>query len=305
VGVLLGSGTGDLIRNETFFADATKRGFRRARPGNIFNYFPSTPADVVASRFGATGLKASVLSACSSSTVAIGWAGDAIRSGQIDAAICGASDVLSRLTFSGFNALRLVDPEPCRPFDVTRKGLNLGEAAAILVLEDMDRAWKRGAHMYAELLGYGATCEAFHATAPEPQGRPIAAMIRAALHASRIDSTVVDHINAHGTATPQNDPAEARGFQQVFRERTRTIPVTSVKSMVGHCLGAAGAIEAAALALTLSSGIIPPTVHHKTTDPECPLDIVANDAREGRVRCGVSTSLAFGGNDAALVMRAV
>lgn len=305
VGVLLGSGTADMMRNETFYDEMTKRGLRRARLGNIFDHFPSTPVDVVASRFELTGLKANVLAACSSSTIAIGWAGDAIQDGRLDAAVCGASDVLCRLTFSGFNALRLVDPEPCRPFEASRKGMNIGEAAAILVLEDMDRAKARGAGIYAELVGYGATCEAFHPTSPEPDGHAIAAVVRAALTASRVDKSEVDHINAHGTATLQNDRAEARAFRQVFGERTATIPVTSIKSMVGHCLGAAGAIEAAALALALSRGAIPPTVHHQTTDPECPVDIVANTARETPIRCGVSTSLAFGGNDAALVMRRV
>jgi 3-oxoacyl-[acyl-carrier-protein] synthase II len=305
VGVLLGSGTADMMRNETFFEEMTRRGLRRARARHIFNHFPSTPGDVVASRFELTGLRANVLAACSSSTIAIGWAGDAIREGRLEAAVCGASDVLCRLTFSGFNALRLVDPEPCRPFETSRKGMNIGEAAAMLVLEEMDRARRRGAAIYAELVGYGATCEAYHPTSPEPDGHAIAAVVRTALNASRVDASDVDHINAHGTATLQNDRAEARGFRRVFGDRTAAIPVTSIKSMVGHCLGAAGAIEAASLALALHQGVIPPTVHHETTDPECPVDVVANSARQMPIRCGISTSLAFGGNDAALVMRRV
>jgi 3-oxoacyl-[acyl-carrier-protein] synthase II len=303
VGVLFGSGTADLMRNEEWFADMRRRGIRRAAPSKIFNHFPSTPGDVVASCFGLEGMKASVLSACSSGTVAIGYAADAIRWGQIDAALAGASDVLCRLTFSGFNALRLVDREPCRPFCRTRQGMNLGEAAALLVLEDLSRALRRGANIYAEVLGCGIRCEAYHPTAPEPEGRAVADLIQDALRASEISADRVDHVNAHGTATPQNDQAEARGMRLVFGERTRQVPVTSIKSMVGHCLAAAGAIEAATLAMSIARRVVPPTVNYREPDPACDLDVVANEAREVPVSCGISTSLAFGGNDAALVMK--
>jgi 3-oxoacyl-[acyl-carrier-protein] synthase II len=303
VGVLLGSGTADLMRNEEWFAETRRVGIRRARPSSIFDHFPSTPSDVVASHFGLEGMKASVLSACSSSTVAIGYAADAIAWGRLDAALAGASDVLCRLTFSGFNALRLVDTESCRPFCRTRKGMNIGEAAAVLVLEELSCATRRGAKIYAEVLGYGVTCEAYHPTSPEPEGRAVSALIAAALRAARVSADEVDHINAHGTATMQNDQAEARGFHQAFGHRCRQIPVTSIKSMVGHCLAAAGAIEAAVLALSVSEGVIPPTVHFRERDPECDVDVVANESRQVPVICGLSTSLAFGGNDAALVMR--
>ena len=305
IGVLLGSGTADLMRNEEWFADMRQRGIRHAAPSKIFNHFPSTPSDVVASSFGFEGLKASVLSACSSGTVAIGYAADAIGWGQIDVALAGASDVLCRLTFSGFNALRLVDTEPCRPFCRTRKGMNLGEAAAILVLEELSHAKRRGANIYAEILGYGVRCEAYHPTAPEPEGRAVAALIQDALRAARIPADEVDHVNAHGTATLQNDQSESRGMRLVFGERMRRIPVTSIKSMVGHCLGAAGAIEAAALALSIARRVVPPTVNYREKDPDCDVEIVANEARDVAISCGVSTSLAFGGNDAAIVMRRV
>jgi 3-oxoacyl-[acyl-carrier-protein] synthase II len=302
-GVMLGSGTADLMRNEEWFAESRRVGMRHAPPSKIFNHFPSTPSDILASHVGFEGAKASVLSACSSSTVAIGYAADAIASGRLDAALAGASDVLCRLTFSGFNALRLVDTEPCRPFCRTRKGMNIGEAAAILVLEDFARARRRGATIYAEILGYGVRCEAYHATSPEPDGRAVGALITEALRAARIPADAVDHVNAHGTATPQNDQAEARGLRRVFGDRTRKIPVTSIKSMVGHCLAAAGAIEAAVLAMSLAGRAIPPTVHYREPDPECDVDIVANETREMPIECGVSISLAFGGNNAALVMR--
>jgi 3-oxoacyl-[acyl-carrier-protein] synthase II len=303
VGLFFGSGTGDMLRNERYFADVLTRGIDRARPSQAFNHFTSTPADAVAERHGLEGMKACLLSACSSTTAAIGYAADTILGGRHVAALCGGSDVLCRLTLSGFNALRLVAPEPCRPFDVNRNGLNLGEAGAVLVLEDLDRARRRGAHIYAELAGYGLACEAYHPTAPEPTGGAFAAMVERALDAARIDRGAVDHVNSHGTATVQNDRAEAAGIGRVFGDRSRAIPINSIKSMVGHCLGAAGAIEAAALALSISRNVVPPTVHHDRTDPECPLDIVANEAREARIQCGVSISLAFGGNDATLVMR--
>ena len=303
MGVLLGAGTADLIRNEEWFADMRRRGIRRAAPSKIFNHFPCTPGDVVAACFGFEGLKASVLSACSSGTVAIGYAADAIAWGQLDVALAGASDVLCRLTFSGFNALRLVDTEPCRPFCRTRKGMNLGEAAALLVLEELSHAKRRGANIYAEIAGYGVRCEAYHPTAPEPEGRAVAELIEDALRNARIPADEVDHVNAHGTATLQNDQAESRGIRLVFGDRADRIPVTSIKSMVGHCLAAAGAIEAATLAMSIARGIVPPTVNYRERDPDCDIDVVANQARELTVSCGVSTSLAFGGNDAALVMR--
>lgn len=305
VGVLLGAGTGDLVRNEAYYFSMRSQGIEHARPTWIHNHFSSTPVDVVANHFGLEGVRNCLMAACSSSTIAIGQAVDAIRIGRVDAALAGGTDALSRLTFAGFNALRLMDPEPCRPFDAGRNGMSIGEGAAILVLEEMGRAVARGAHIYAELAGYGLTCEAHHPTAPEPEGLAIGATVRAALADARVNAADVDHLNAHGTATPQNDRAEARGVHVVFGDRARSIPVTSIKGMVGHCLGAAGALEAAALALTIARGVIPPTIHHTATDPECDVDVVANEARSARVQCAVSTSLAFGGNDSAVVLRAV
>ncbi|MPY88981.1 MAG: beta-ketoacyl-[acyl-carrier-protein] synthase II [Luteitalea sp.] len=305
VGVLLGAGTADLLRNEEYYFTMVRDGIARARPSKAWNHFSSTPVDVIAARFGLEGMRSCIAAACSSSTIAIGHAAEAIRRGRLDAALAGGTDALARLTFSGFNALRLMDPGPCRPFDRGRNGMNIGEGAAILVLEDMARARRRGASIYAELAGYSLSCEAYHPTAPEPEGRAVAAMVSAALDAARVLPDEVDHVNAHGTATPQNDRAEASGFLAVFRSRARALPVTSIKSMVGHCLGSAGAVEAAVLALTVARGTIPPTIHHEATDPDCPIEVVANEARQHRVRCGVSTSLAFGGNDAALVMRSV
>ena len=305
VGVFFGAGTADLLRNEDFYRDWITKGLDRARPSDAWNHFPSTPVDVVAEAFGFEGPRGCIVAACSSSTIAIGRGVEAIRSGRADAVLAGGTDALSRLTFSGFNLLRLMDPIPCRPFDRSRAGMNIGEGAGILVLEDMERARKRGATIYAELAGHSLACEAFHPTAPEPEGKPVAAVVSLALRDGGINADEVQHINAHGTATPQNDAAEARGFRRVFGDRVDRIPVTSIKSMIGHCLGAAGAVEAAALALTIARGAIPPTIHHAETDGDCKIDVVANEAREQRVRCAVSTSLGFGGNDSAIVLRAL
>jgi len=175
----------------------------------------------------------------------------------------------------------------------------------VLLLEEWTRARARGATIYAEVAGYGALCEAYHPTAPEPEGKAVASLIARALAASRVDAADVDHVNAHGTATPQNDQAESRGMRLAFGDRIQRLPVTSIKSMVGHCLSAAGAVEAAVLALTIDRGVIPPTINFRERDPECDVDVVANVARQAPVSCGVSTSLAFGGNDAAIVMRRV
>ena len=305
VGVLLGAGTADLIRNEEYFFTMTRDGIGRARPSDVYQHFSSTPVDVIANKFGLEGLRACLVAACSSSTIAIGRAVDAIRHGRLDAALAGGTDALARLTYSGFNALRLMDSGPCRPFDRARAGMSIGEGAGILVLEDMERARRRGAPILGELAGYSLACEAFHPTAPEPDGVAVSGVIRAALADARVAADAVDHVNAHGTGTTQNDRAEAKGFEATFGERVRQIPVTSIKSMIGHCLGAAGGVEAAALALTVARGVIPPTINHTETDPDCRVDVVKNEAREGCVRCGVSTSLAFGGNDAAVVIRAV
>jgi 3-oxoacyl-(acyl-carrier-protein) synthase len=183
--------------------------------------------------------------------------------------------------------------------------MNIGEGAGILVLEDLEHARRRGAPIYAELAGHAVACEAFHPTAPEPDGRTIARVVAGALTAAAANAADVDHVNAHGTATIQNDAAEAHGLRSVFGDRVLRLPVTSIKSMVGHCLGASGAVEAAVLALTVQRGVIPPTIHHVDTDTDCPVSIVANQPRETPIRCGVSTSLGFGGNDSAVVMRAV
>ena len=303
IGVLLGAGTADLIRNERYHRTLLHGEPRRPRPSDAWNHFASTVVDLIAERHQLEGMRACIAAACASSTIAIGQGLDALRAGRLDAALVGGADALARLTFSGFNALRVMDPEPCRPFDRGRAGMNIGEGAAILVLEPYERARRRSARIYAEVAGYSLSCEAHHPTAPEPEGHAIAALVRSALRDARIDPSAVQHVNAHGTATPQNDVAEARGFRRAFGECSTQLPVTSIKSMVGHCLGAAGGIETAVAALSVARGVIPPTIHVEEPDPECPVDVVANEARELPLDVVVSTSLGFGGNDAAVVLR--
>jgi len=305
VGVFLGAGTGDLLRSEHFYQTWLESGIDRTRPSDVWNHFLSTPVDAIAERFGFEGPRGCIVAACSSSTIAIGRGVEAILCGRADVVLAGGTDALARLTFTGFNLLRLMDPDPCRPFDRSRAGMNIGEGAGVLVLEALDHARRRGARLDTELAGHALACEAFHPTAPEPEGRAVATVISLALASGAINADEVDHVNAHGTATPQNDAAEARGFRRVFGDRAANLPVTSVKSMVGHCLGASGAIEAAVLALTVTRGVIPPTIHHDETDAACPINVVANQPRETPVRCAVSTSLGFGGNDSAIVMRAL
>jgi 3-oxoacyl-[acyl-carrier-protein] synthase II len=305
VGVIIGSSTGDLLRNERYVRGSVLPGSGPRRLSDAWNHFYSTSVDIIAAQFGFEGLRSCIVAACASSTMAVGAALDAIRFGRADAVLAGGTDGLARLTFSGFNALRVMDPDACRPFDRGRAGMNIGEGAAVLVLEEMEAARRRGARIYAEVAGHSLTCEAFHPTSPEPDGRAIAATIARALADAKIPASDVRHVNAHGTATAHNDRAEARGIRMVFGEAGRSLPVTSVKSMVGHTLGASGGIEAAVAALTVYHGVIPPTIHHTETDPECEVEVVANEAREMPVACTVSTSLAFGGNDAAVVLRAV
>jgi 3-oxoacyl-[acyl-carrier-protein] synthase II len=300
MGVILGGGTSGLIDSESFF-ECFLRG-RPARPSLVLNHLPDAITDRVAQRFGFQGLKSTITTACSSSANAMGYAHDAIAAGLADVVLTGGSDVLARLTYGGFNSLRSVDPDPCRPFDRERRGLSIGEAAGMLVFEEAQRARRRGAPILAEFLGYGVTSDAFHMTAPDPSGTAGGRTIRAALEAARVNPEDVDYINAHGTATPQNDSAETAALKSALGERARKIPVSSIKSMIGHCLCASGAIEAVATVLTIRDGKIPPTIHYENPDPACDLDYVPNRAREVPVDVALSNSFAFGGNSSVVVL---
>jgi 3-oxoacyl-[acyl-carrier-protein] synthase II len=275
---------------------------KRTAPLDLVAYAPNYSADVVAKFFDLRGERASFATACSSSSMAIGWGFDLVRSGRVDCALVGGTDSLCELTYSGFNALRSVDPRPCRPFDVGRNGMSLGEGAGFLVLERIEDARARGREVDLVLLGYAIRTESHHMTAPDPTGKGAAAVMRAALRNAGIAAADVDYINAHGTATPHNDVAEATGVARVFAEAGATVPpVSSTKSQIGHALGAAGALEAVTVACALRRQVLPPTVNHEKTDPRCPLDVVPNEARSARLSIVLSNSFAFGGNNCTLV----
>jgi 3-oxoacyl-[acyl-carrier-protein] synthase II len=247
------------------------------------------------------GPKTTFMTACSSGATAIGYARDLIRLGAAEVMVCGGTEPLCRITYSAFNALQAVDPDYCKPFDRHRRGLTLGEGAGILILESLDHARRRGAGIYAEVLGCGISCDANHMTAPDPEAAGAVSAMTAALADAGIPPADVDYINAHGTATPANDRMEIRGIKTVFGARARRIPVSSTKSMIGHTLGAAGAIEAVACMLAIEHQFIPPTIHHETPDVDCDLDVVPGKARTAQVNTVLSNSFAFGGNNTALL----
>jgi 3-oxoacyl-[acyl-carrier-protein] synthase II len=242
------------------------------------------------------------VTACASSALSIGFAADLIRRGDAPGMIAGGGDALCRMTFAGFNSLRLVDANPPRPFDTARRGLVLGEGAGILVLEDWEHAARRGAPILAEFLDYGASCDAHHPTAPHPEGRGAAAAMIEAMERSGLADRRIDHINLHGTGTELNDAAEARAILAVFGpERSARIPLTAGKSMFGHLLGGAGGIEAVTLVLTLLHQEIPPTLGWTTADPGWSPDVVAGSARPAKLEVGLSNSFGFGGTNCTLV----
>ena len=299
IGVCLGAGAGGMYEAEIYHRDILSKG--KSRPSLIWPFIPSYTTDRVAERFGFSGPKFTVTTACSSSATAIGYGADLIRTGKSKAVVCGGSEALSEFTFGGFNSLKATDPSPCRPFDRKRAGMSLGEGAGILILEDFDEATKRGARIYAEFLGYGIGGEAYHITAPEPTGMGGARIMKEAIEESNIPLTEVDYINAHGTGTPLNDKAETLSIKNVFGERAYSIPVSSIKSSVGHCLGSAGAIEAISSILSIIHQFIPPTLNHQEGDQDCDLDYVPGKSREAKVKVVLSNSFAFGGNCTSLV----
>lgn len=301
MGVCVGAGAGGMFEAEVYHREILLKG--KSDPSLILPFIPSFTTSRIAERFGFSGPRVTITTACSSSATSIGYGADLIRKGVVKAVVCGGSDALSELTFGGFNSLKAMDSSPCKPFDRKRAGMSLGEGAAILILEDYEEAVRRGARIYAEFLGYGIGGEAYHITAPEPNGTIEARMMRQALQEGGISAERVDYINAHGTGTPLNDKVESLAIKKVFGKRAYDIPVSSIKSMVGHCLGSAGAIEAVASILSIVYNFIPSTVNHQEGDEECDLDYVPRAVREREVRIVLSNSFAFGGNCTSLVFR--
>ncbi|WP_431774982.1 beta-ketoacyl-[acyl-carrier-protein] synthase family protein [Streptomyces cucumeris] len=235
--------------------------------------------------------------ACAAGNYAIGYGYDAIRSGEVEFALCGGADALCRKTFTGFYRLGTIAPERCQPFDVDRKGILTGEGAGVLLLESLESALARGAHIYAEILGYGLNCDAYHPVAPNQDS--VARCMQRALDNAGVKPAEVDFISAHGTGTKANDVTEAGAIRQVFGEQPpRTI---SIKSMIGHSMGAASALASIACALAIEEGFIPPTINHVTTDPECNVDCVPNEAVDADLRVVQNNGLAFGGNNSVVI----
>ena len=302
VGVVLGAGSGGILSVEKYFRDFYQ-GLKRPSPSLLISYSLATTTDHIAIESGLKGPRTTTATVCSSSSASIGVAYEMIQMGLADVMVTGGSDSLCEVSYSGFGSLKLIDPESCKPFDKRRQGLVIGEGAGILILEELDHALRRGASIRSELLGYGICADAYHLTAPEPNGEGVERVIRIALDHAGITPEEVDTINAHGTATPFNDIAETRGIKRVFGERAKEIPISGIKSMVGHCLGSAGGIEAVATVLTLENGIIPPTIHYQVPDPLCDLNYTPNQSIKRDVQVALSNSFAFGGNNVCLVFK--
>jgi 3-oxoacyl-[acyl-carrier-protein] synthase II len=302
LGVILGAGSGGILSVEKYFRDFYQ-GMKRASPSLLLSYSLATTTDHIAIESGSKGPRTTTATVCSSSAASIGVAYEMIQAGLADMMVTGGSDSLCEVSFSGFSSLKLIDPESCKPFDKRRQGLVIGEGAGILILEDLKHAVKRNAPIHAELLGYGICADAYHLTAPEPNGEGVERVIRIALSHAGILPEEVDMINAHGTATPLNDIAETRGIKRIFSDRAKEIPISGIKSMVGHCLGSAGGIEAVATVMTLKTGFIPPTIHYEVPDPLCDLNYTPNHSSKRDVQVALSNSFAFGGNNVCLVFK--
>jgi 3-oxoacyl-[acyl-carrier-protein] synthase II len=250
----------------------------------------------VARAVGAQGMVLTLPAACAAGNYAIGFAADLIRAGRADVVVTGAAELIQELQFSGFVRLAAMAPAKCQPFDLNRQGLLLGEGAGLLVLESEAHAKKRGARVRAEIGGYGLSCDAYHITRPHPDAAGSIAAMRAAIERSGIAPGDVDFINAHGTGTKHNDAAETKVVHDVFGDRR--VPISSMKSMLGHCMGAASALEAIGCVFTLETGVYPPTIGYETPDPECNVHVVANTAARGKADIVINNSLAFGGYNA-------
>jgi 3-oxoacyl-[acyl-carrier-protein] synthase II len=298
--VVLGTTMGEANVLGELQNDWIVRGEDAVRPSLIPKYGSTLLPIHVARAVGAEGMVLTLPAACAAGNYAIGFASDLIRSGRADVVVTGAAEVMQRLQFSGFVRLAAMAPEKCQPFDLNRQGLLLGEGAGLLVLESEAHAARRGANMRAEVGGYGLSCDAYHITRPHPDAAGSIAAMRAAIERSGIAPAEIDFVNAHGTGTKHNDAAESKVVREVFGDRR--VPLSSMKSMLGHCMGAASALEAVGCVFTLETGTYPPTIGYETPDPECDVQVVANAAQRGKADIVINNSLAFGGYNAVTVL---
>jgi len=308
VGVYMGSGLGGLFTLERYHQAYMEGGPRKISPFFITMLISNLAPGHIAMRYGAKGPNISMSTACAASSHATGEGMHAIRSGVCDVVIAGGAEAtITPLGLGGFCTMKALstrndDPGAAsRPFDRDRDGFVMGEGSAILILEELERARNRGAKIYAELIGYGASADAHHVTAPAPGGEGAVRAMTAALADAGIPASAVDYINAHGTSTPYNDLFETMAIKTVFGDRAKSIAVSSTKSMTGHLLGASGAIEGMFCTLALQEGVIPPTMNYTTPDPECDLDYVPNAPRRQAIRYAMSNSFGFGGTNSVLL----
>lgn len=309
MGVLIGAGIGGLGTIEKECKTLMEKGPNRVSPLFIPMAISNMAAGNVAIKYGAKGICSSVVTACASGTNAIGDAFHLIRNGVADVMITGGAEgSITELALAGFTNLTALsnsnDPNKAStPFDKERSGFVMGEGAGVVILESLEHALNRGAKIYAEVVGYGATCDAYHMTSPAPDGEGGARAMQLAIEDAGIEKSEVSYINAHGTSTPLNDKFETAAIKAVFGEQAYSVPVSSTKSMTGHLLGAAGAIEAIACVKALEEGIIPPTIGYSNPDPDCDLDCVPNEARKAELQYTMSNSLGFGGHNATIILK--
>lgn len=310
VGVIVGSGIGGIGSLEEQHKKALEKGFDRISPFFIIQMIVNMAPGLISIRYGAKGPNWSPVSACSTSAHAIGEAWKSIRMGETDAMIAGGAEAsITPLGIGGFSVMKALstrssEPEKAsRPFDRDRDGFVMGEGAGVVILEELERAQKRGATILAEVVGYGANSDAYHVTAPAPEGEGAARCMRLALESAQMNPESIGYINAHGTSTPYNDANETKAIKTVFGNHARKLAISSTKSMTGHMLGAAGGAEAVICVLAMTRNVLPPTINYVTPDPECDLDYVPNSPREVRVDAVLSNSFGFGGTNAVLVIR--
>jgi 3-oxoacyl-[acyl-carrier-protein] synthase II len=309
-GVIIGSAVGGLPQVLDQQKVLEERGRERVSPHWLPNMLVDTTTSHVATQLGWRGVNYAVVSACASGSHAIGDAAEVIKRGQADAILAGGTEsAIVPLILAGFCSMRALadggdDPAGAsRPFDATRSGFVMAEGAAVVMVEELEHAQRRGARIYCEVAGYGASNDAFHVATPHPESIGVIEMMRAALHRSGVRPEEVDYINAHGTSTPYNDAAETLAIKTVFGDHAYRLAVSSIKSMVGHLFGAAGAIEALATVLTIHHGVIPPTINYRHPDPACDLDYVPNEAREADVRVALSNSMGLGGHNGCVILK--
>ena len=311
IGVLFANSSGSPSDDERSVQRLLSRGVAQFNsPYYLVNTLPNMPASYIAMRFGLAGYSSTIATACAASAQAIGEAAAVIRRGDADIMLAGGAEApISQISLAGFGTIMALStynehPETAsRPFDATRNGFVLGEGAGILVLERLSHARSRSADIYAELIGYGVTCDACHPTAPHPEGRGAMLAMQRALNRAGINPEHIDYINAHATSTPVGDVAETIAIKRLFNAAAARIPISATKSMIGHLTSASGVVEAIATILALKHGTIPPTINYENPDPDCDLDYVPNQARVADLQIAISNSFAFGGINASLVFR--